>query len=143
MAAARSRTPSLEKMAPTWVFTVASLTMSAVGDLGVGGAPGHVAQDVVLALGQLVDPRPRRRRGRGTWSAERVEDPRRHLGVEPGRAAGHGPGGGDQVVGRGVLEDEAGRAGVERAPQGVVVVEGREDQHRRLVAAARAGAGWR
>ena len=46
---------------------------------------------------------------------------------------GDSSGGRDEVVGGRVLQDEAGGAGVEGAPQGVVVVERREDQDRRSI----------
>ena len=132
MAAARSRTPSLAKMAP---------------DVGLHRGLAHEQR---AAISLLVAPRAmwRRtscsrsvscsaraasaRRGR-PWARNALEHPGRHLGVEPRRAAGDGPGRGDEVLGRGVLEHEAGRAGVERAPQGVVVVERGQDQDRRLV----------
>ena len=133
MAAARSRTPSLEKMAPTWVFTVASLTKSAAA-ISPLVAPRAMWRSTSCSRSVSSSSRAAPRRRPHVGPAGGVQHPGRHLGVEPGRAAGHGAGGGDQVVGRGVLEHEAGRAGVERAPEHVVVVEGREDQHGRRVA---------
>jgi hypothetical protein len=85
-------------MARTCDFTVAVADHQAVGDLGVGGAPDHVAEDVVLAPGELLGAGPLAELGHDL-APERGHHPRRDLGVEPGAAGGHRPASGDQVIG--------------------------------------------
>ncbi len=97
-------------------------------DLGVGGTTGHVPEHFVLSVRELGEADlPRRVAAPGV--AGGAQHAPGDLWVEPGGAARDGAGGCDQVVGRGVLEDEAGGAGIEGTPEHVVVVEGRQDQH--------------
>ena len=82
----------------------------------------------MLALGELVEAAglASRRRDDG---AVRLEQARRHAGVEPRSTAGDRADRGDQVGGGRVLQDEAAGAGLERRPQQVVLVERRQDDH--------------
>src|SRR5829696_5858634 len=100
------------------------------GDLGVGRAGGHLPQHVQLPVGERVRP------GGGAVPGQRLpaghlEDPRGDRRVQPGAAAGHGPSRRDEVLRGRLLEHEAGRAGLDRSPEHLVLVERGEDQHRR------------
>ena len=114
-------------MLPTWVFTVASATNSAAGDLRVRRATGHQAQDVVLTVGEQVEP-GRVTGGGSDHAAVAVEHARRDRGVEPGSASGDRADRRDQVLRGAVLEHEPGGARLDRAPQHLVLAEGREHE---------------
>ena len=96
------------------------------GDLVVGTTAGHQTQHLGLAFGELVEP----------WYDGVVAGPGHELldeaagdrRCEQGIAGRQHPHGGDQVVRRGVLQQEAAGTGAYRLVDVVVEVERRQDQ---------------
>ena len=130
IAAARSRTPSLVKMAPTWVFTVASLTNSspAISPLVAPRAISRSTSCSRSVSSSILAASARRGRTllRNAVSTRGVTLGSSHAAPPAtARAAAM------RSSAAGVLEDEPGGTGVEGAPQGVVVVERRQHEHRR------------
>ena len=99
-------------------------------DLGVRQTPRDEPQHVALALGERVQQRPLRDR-LGGHGCERLDDAQGHRRVEQAAPRGDGPDGGDELLGRGDLEQEAAHAGPERLGDVLVPVEGREHDHLR------------
>ncbi|GAA2593545.1 hypothetical protein GCM10010399_25190 [Dactylosporangium fulvum] len=99
-------------------------------DLSVVGPGGHQAEHLQLALAQRLD------RAGGVGCAgpppEGAHDPAGDAGIEPHTAAGGDADGADEVVGRGILEDEPGRPGLLiAASSGKYVISGVEIDSRR------------
>ena len=92
-------------------------------------------EDLDLALGQRRQ-HGRRRAAARPGAAQGEEQSRRHPWIDPRPAVGDGADRPDDVVGRRVLEEEAGGAGLDGAPEHVVVVERREHEHRRTASGA-------
>ena len=119
----------MEKIAPTWLFTVGSLTNSAAA-ISAFVAPRAIWRRTSCSRSVRASTAPPRRCAAGVGAegaaapAARPSDRATRPPLATARA------GGDDVLRRGVLEHEAGGAGVERVPQHVVVVERREHQHR-------------
>ena len=97
------------------------------GDLPVAVTAGDQPEHVAFTRRE----RPQRiRRGR---TAERLGEPGQQLGAEAGGAGGGVADGGDDVLGRGGLEQVGGRAGVHGADEVLVVGGGGEHDNGGLV----------
>jgi hypothetical protein len=94
-------------------------------DLGVVGTGGDQAEHLPFAFGERVEGRHRPVR----LPAHRVEDPAGDPRVEPRAATSGDPDGADEIRRGRVLEDETGRAGLDRAPQHLVVFERGEREY--------------
>ena len=113
----------------TWVFAVAGLTNSRCGDLGVRAPPPDERQHPALAPGERVQLRRRRSIGvrpRRQVLDEPAGDARRQERV----AAGHDADGVEDLLGRGVLQQEAAGAGLDCGVHVLVEVERGEDHTR-------------
>ena len=115
-------------MLPTCVFTVASAT-NRVAPISALVAPRAIRFRTSCSRSvKQVEPGG----VAGSWSnhaSVALEQTRRDRRIEPGRAAGDGSDGHNQILGRGVLEDEAGSPCLDRAPQDFVLAERREHEH--------------
>ena len=122
----RSRSPSLRSTAATWVFTVASLTHSSRGDLGVGRPRASRAQRLALARVRSSSAGASPRRAAAGRVA--LDQPPRDRRREQRLAAGDGADGADQLA-RGTSLSRKPLAPARSALVDVLVeVEGR--QHR-------------
>ncbi len=102
------------------------------GDLGVRQAPRHVDQHLALALGELLEPGRRTARRRAVGPADEVGDePAGDRRRQERLAGGDDPHGGDQLLGRRVLEQEPAGTCPQRVVDVLVEVEGGEHQHLR------------
>ena len=104
-------------------------------DLGVRRAARDLQQHRVLAVGQRLQARVRRRAREAV--GDLLEQPPRGAGRDDGVAGRHRADRGEQLLRLGVLEQEAARAGADGREDVLVEVEGREHHHaRRRVAVA-------
>ena len=136
--------PSLSNRCPTWLFTVASLRKSRWPISRVGQALADLDQHLPFTRGEDVQPA-------GGLALPLVAGSVGELGDHPpGHGRGqhrvtvvHGDDGPDEFLWRGVLEQEAGRAGLQRPEDVVVGVEGgqHDDRGRVLQRADRRGGG--
>ena len=117
-------------MAPTWLFTVASLTYNSAATSAFV-APRAIRRSTSCSRSDNWSIRAASARRGRTLLRNAVEHARRDLRIEPRRTTGDGARRGDEILGGRVLEDEPGCAGVERPPERIVVVERREHEHRR------------
>src|ERR1035437_5824168 len=98
------------------------------GYLRVGQAAGQPQQDVALPAGQRGQPGWRWQRLRRP-AGKRVDQPHRYRRREQRVPRGGDPDCGDQVVPRGVLQQESARPGPQRLVYVVVEVEGGQHDH--------------
>ena len=112
----------------TWVLTVASETTRAAGDLGVGEPGRQQAEHLALAVGQRREVLGDAGDGGRQAAADLVEQLAGDGGREDGVAGGDGPHGGDDLGGRGVLQQEAAGPGAEGVDDVLVEAERRQDQ---------------
>ncbi len=99
-----------------------------VGDLFVGCPAADQVQHLHLARSQIADLYwDGRRRPAGAIGAQHAAGGRR---IEVGTTVRHRSHGANNLLRRGILEQEPGCASAERCRQHCVVIEGRQDQHR-------------
>src|SRR6476661_781397 len=124
----RSRACSLVSSRPHVRFRGGRAEVEPFGDLGVRPAPGDQREHLALAGGQHVQ-RGRRRPVAVRAADELADELAGHARGEQRVARRHDPDPGQQVAGRGVLEQEPAGARPERSVDVFVQVEGGQDEH--------------
>jgi signal transduction histidine kinase len=104
-----------------------------VGDLAVRHSPGDEGKDLEFARSEFLQCG--RRRAGWRRACELLDQPFGDGGSDQRVARSHDPDGGDQLLGKDVLEEESTRSGAERVVYVLVEVEGgqHEDGHRMVM----------